>query len=436
MKPGDHVQVKTKKETIKGILMPQQGSFVVIKLKNGYNMGIDKKKVVKIKKIKSGKGIGKIKTKKVKQKKDLPKVTFIATGGTIGTHVDYKTGGVFMCRTPEEILATTPKLANIINIKTLSPFTTASEDMSIDNYKKLAKLIADELNSGAQGVILTHGTDTLHYTSAVLSFMLEDLNKPVAVVGAQRSPDRGSFDGKMNLICAAHFCKSDFAGVAIVMHGSSSDEFCYAIRGTKCRKMHTSRRDAFRPINELPLAKIWTDGKIKIINENFDKRSDKKVVAKTKFEKKVAIVKVFPGSDPSIIDWYIKNGYKGLVIEGTALGHVPTGESGTKAGKFNKKMSWIPYIKKAIDKGLVVVMASTTLYGRIHPFVYRNLRLAHDTGMIYGEKLPSDMLPEVAYVKLGWVLGQTKDCEKAKEMMIKNLRGEITKRSDAKSFLF
>ena len=284
-KPGDRVEIKTKKEVIKGILMPQEGKTLVIKLDTGYNIGIDHKKVLKIKKIKKGKKPGRIVTKKIKHRKSLPKVTFISTGGTIGTHVDYVTGGVFMCRTPEEILTTTPELGNIINIKTKSPFTVASEDMSIENWQQLARLIAKELNSGADGVILTHGTDYLHYTSAALSFMLKNLSKPVALVGAQRSPDRGSFDGTQNLLCAAHYCRSDIAEVAVVMHGSTSDEFCLANRGVKCRKMHTSRRDAFRPINELPLAKIWPDGKTKILNKNY-KRSNQKLLLTQSLKKK------------------------------------------------------------------------------------------------------------------------------------------------------
>lgn len=435
-KPGDLVEIKTKKEIFKGILLPQEGNAVVIKLENGYNVGIDTKKVINMKKIKAGKKPGSIKAPKIKHNKKLPNITFISTGGTIGTHVDYVTGGVFMCRTPEEIIATVPEIADVINIKTVSPFTVASEDMTSKDWQKLAKLIEKELNGGADGIILTHGTDYLHYTSAALSFMLPNLSKPVAVVGAQRSPDRGSFDGKMNLLCAAQYCKSDIAEVAVVMHGSSDDKFAYAIRGTKCRKMHTSRRDAFRPINDIPFAKIWPDGKIKILNKEYNKRSNEKVSADTKFEDKIAVVKTYLGSDPSIIDWYIKKGYRGLVIEGSALGHVPTGESGTKAGSFDIKMSWIPYIKKAVDKGLVVVMATTCLYGRIHPFVYRNLRLASDTGMIYGEDLPSDMLPEVAYIKLGWVLGHTKDANKAKEMMLESYCGEISERSFADSFLY
>lgn len=435
-KPGDLVEVETKKEKIKGILMPQEGEAIIVKLDSGYNIGVLKQNIKSISLLKTGKPPGKIVAPAIKRNPKLPSVTFIATGGTIGTHVDYVTGGVFMCRTPEEIIATTPELANIVNLKTLSPFTVASEDMQVENWQELATLVAQELNSGAKGVILTHGTDTLYYTSAALSFMLKNLSKPVAVVGAQRSPDRGSFDGTQNLLCAAHYAISDIAEVAVVMHETSDDTTCLAIRGTKCRKMHTSRRDAFRPINELPLARISPDGRIEILNNDHHKRSELKVVADTKFEKKVTIVKVFPGSDPSIIDWYVKKGYRGLVLETTALGHVPTGESGTKIKDFDKSLSWIPHIKSAVESGVVIVASSTCLYGRIHPFVYRNLRLAHEAGMIYGEELPSDMLPETAYVKLGWVLGHTKDPEKAKKMMLQNYCGEIGSRSDAKSFLY
>ncbi|MFH1399716.1 MAG: Glu-tRNA(Gln) amidotransferase subunit GatD [Candidatus Woesearchaeota archaeon] len=435
-KPGDHVEIKTKEAILKGTIIPQEGKTIVLKLPNGYNIGINPKDILKITTIKSGKKPGTILVTNLKHNPNLPKITFIATGGTIGTHVDYETGAVYMCRTPEQILTTTPELGNIVNIKTASPFTTASEDMSPENWQALATIIAKELNNGSQGIILTHGTDTLHFTSAALSFMLPNLSKPVALVGAQRSPDRGSFDGTQNLLCAAHYAKSDIAEVAIVMHATSNDDYCLANRGTKVRKMHTSRRDAFRPINALPLAKIWPDGKFEKTNPHYNIRSDNKITADTAFEKKVGILKVFVGSDPKIIDWYIENKYRGLVIEGTALGHVPTGESGTKAGYFDKKMSWIPYIKKAVDAGIVVVMASTCLYGRINPFVYRNLRLANATGMLYGDKLGTDMLPEVAYIKLGWVLGHTKNPEKAKEMMLTNYAHEISERSYGNTFLY
>lgn len=437
LKIGDRVKIFKDRKEFEGFLMPRieigDHNSIVIKLDNGYNIGLRYEKGLKIQKAGQGIKLGTIPSKKFTRKPNLPDISLIATGGTIGTHVDYKTGGVFMVRTPEEIVATTPELENIVNMRTmLRPFTVASEDMNHTHWQKLAELVAKELNKGARGVMVTHGTDTLHFTSAALSFMLKNLTKPVALVGAQRSPDRGSFDGSMNLICGSYFTGySDIGEVSVLMHGTTNDDFCFAHRGTKVRKMHTSRRDAFRSINDLPLAKIWPNGKIEITNQNYKRFENKKVVADTKFEPKVALVKSYPGSDPEILDWYVTRGFKGIVIEGTGLGHVPTGESGVKVGEFDQKSSWIPHIKTAVKDGIVVVITSQTLYGRVHPFVYRNLRLVYEAGGIYGE----DMLPEVAYIKLGHVLGHTKDVDKAKQMLLTNVCGEITRETDPRSFL-
>jgi len=258
IKVGDRIRIKKGRETFEGILMPRiemgDKDSLIVKLKSGYNVGIEFDKTLKIERIGKGKKLGVIPKLKIKRKKKLPDVSMIATGGTIGTHVDYKTGGVFMCRSPAEILSTTPELGNIIDLtSTHRPFTIASEDITYREWQKMAKLIAKELNSDCRGVIVTHGTDTLHYSAAALSFMLKGLSKPVAFVGAQRSPDRGSFDGSMNLICASHFTGySDIGEVCLIMHGTSSDNFCLINRGTRVRKLHTSRRDAFQAVNEKP----------------------------------------------------------------------------------------------------------------------------------------------------------------------------------------
>jgi glutamyl-tRNA(Gln) amidotransferase subunit D len=262
----------------------------------------------------------------------------------------------------------------------------------------------------------------MHFTAAALSFMLKNLSKPVVLTGSQRSSDRGSSDAFMNIICSAHAALSNIAEVGVCMHATTDDHYCYFIRGTKVRKMHTTRRDAFRSINEMPLAKIYPNGKIDVMNENHKKRSDENVVADIKFEPRIALLKTYPGSEPEIMDFLVKKGYKGFVIEGTGLGHVPT---------FAEK-SWIPYIKKMIKDGIPVVVASQTIYGRINTNVYTNLRiLYHDTKAIPAE----DIMPEVAYVKLGFVLGHTKDLEKVRELMLTNMAGEITKRSEMETFL-
>ncbi|MEK6843591.1 MAG: Glu-tRNA(Gln) amidotransferase subunit GatD, partial [Candidatus Micrarchaeota archaeon] len=408
-------------------------NVLTLKLTNGYNVGLKFTPGMQIKKIGSAGKLSQM-PKLIVEKKDLPSIAIIATGGTIGTHIDYKTGGVFMSRSPEEILAMAPDLQNFVNLKNLSsPFRTPSEDMSIENWKILAKEVARQANDPEiKGIVITHGTDTLHYTASALSFMLKDLGKPVALVGAQKSPDRGSFDGTLNLICGARFAAySNCAEVAIVMHGSDSDEFCLAHRGTKARKMHSTRRDAFRSVNDSPLAKIFADGKIEMLNDNYKKRNENTTIADSLMENNIAILKIYPGSDPKLLGFLVSSGCKGVVLEATGLGHVPTGLGGTDAGVFDKKFNWIPAIQAANESGIVVAITTQTIYGRVSPTVYRNLRLLFDAGAVFCE----DMLTETAYVKLGWVLAHSKNFEDAKKMLLTNIAGELNNRLTEKDIL-
>lgn len=431
IKIGDMVSVKAGKQVYEGILMPQteQGDpdVIVLKLGSGYNIGIKFSKQIKIQKAGGRiKTLGKTKESllKLKFNPKKPAVSIIATGGTIASRVEYKTGAVCMQMEPEEFLHNVPELADIVNLKkTINLFNIASEDMNHTHWQKIAKEVAKELNAGARGVILTHGTDTLHYTAAALSFFLKNISKPVVLVGAQRSSDRGSSDAGINLICASYVAVSDMAEVGVCMHGSISDDYCLFSRGTKTRKLDTQRRDAFRPINDLPLAKVWPNGKIEKINPNIRRRTNKKVELDMKFEPKIALLKTYPGAEPSVIDWYVSKGYKGFVIEGTGLGHVPT----------QCKNSWTEVIKKHTKRGIPFVIVSQTLYGRINTNVYKNLRILYkEAGAISGE----DMLPETAYIKLAWILGHTSDIEKIREMVSTNYAGEITKRTLPVTFLY
>ena len=427
---GDSVKFKIDGVEYSGILMPNNNTSsdsVMIKLNSGYNAGFDVSVIKCLTKTGKRKILGGVsQSKGLKFNKLMPKVSLVATGGTISSRVDYKTGGVYMLMEPDEILQTTPELAEIINLDSIeSPFKIGSEDMAPSDWVTIAKLIAKRFNKGDVGAIVSHGTDTLHFTSSALSFLLKDFSKPVALVGAQRSPDRASFDGSMNLICAAHYAVADIAETAIVMHGTMNDDFCLANRGTKVRKMHTSRRDAFRPINTLPLAKIWQNGKMDVI-PGYRKRDDSvkaKVVGN--FDSKAAIVTAYPGSDPGIIDYYVDKGYKGIIMSSTALGHVP---GYTK----DKEDSWFPAIKRAIDSGVFVGNASQTIYGRVHPHVYRQLIELEKMGVVFLE----DLLVETAYMKLMWVLSQTKDKEKIKKMMLTDYVGEFNNRIGSKMFLY
>ena len=427
IKPGDRIKVEYSGVSIEGELMPktEMGSpeTIIVKLKSGYNVGVSSAGA-RITKISDSGGATKFPSAELKQDEKLPKVTLIFTGGTIGSKIDYKTGGVHPLIKPEELFYDVPELSKIARITVKSPFSIFSEDISCNEWKRIADEAAGELDAGAHGVVIAMGTDTMHYTAAALSFMLNGLNAPVVITGAQRSSDRGSSDAFMNLICAVQIAaKSDIAEVGVCMHRSSSDDECQFMRGTKVRKMHSTRRDAFRTINDVPIAFVSHDGKIRY-NSQYRKASAGGKTAKlTGFESKVALVAAYPSSDPEIIDFYVKKGYKGIIIEGTGMGHAPIATE-------KPEDSWLSHIEQAIKKGVVVGMTTQTLYGRVNPNVYSTARKISGSGVIYCE----DMLPETAYVKLGWLLGNY-DAKKAKEMLNRNIAGEISQRTELGEFL-
>jgi glutamyl-tRNA(Gln) amidotransferase subunit D len=250
----------------------------------------------------------------------------------------------------------------------------------------------------------------------------------VLLVGAQKSPDRASFDGSMNLICAAHFVKEKIPGVYTVMHGSINDDFCYVIKAVKSKKLHTSRRDSFRAINDYPIAKVYQNGTIEYLVNKNEIVVLKQPILNNLFCNKVAIIKVYPDSDPKIIDWYLENNYKGLVIEGTALGHVPI----LKTENGYEDNSWLPYLKKAIENNVIVIMCSQSIFGRVNGKVYANLRHLEKIGVEFLEQ--HDMLVEVAYLKLANTLSRFKTKKEIINFMKINLVGEISNKEIAGSF--
>ena len=256
-KVGDRVFVETKDKKMEGILMPSnKDDSIVLKLDSGYNLGVLKKKVKSVKVLKNFKE-KKVKLKEHKPSKNKKKVCILHTGGTIASKVDYETGGVVAKFKPEEILSMFPELEKLANVDSKLVRNMVSEDMRFEHYNLLAKAVEKEVKKGVDGIIITHGTDTMHYTSAALSFVLENLNVPVLLVGAQRSSDRGSSDAAMNLICAVEFIvNSKFHGVGICMHKNADDDVCWILPGLKSRKLHSSRRDAFKPINAKAIAEI------------------------------------------------------------------------------------------------------------------------------------------------------------------------------------
>jgi len=422
---GDIVKIKTDKDEFEGTVIPSfDSNIILLKLGSGYNLGIEKSKVNSIKKIGAKKSEAFPEAKSKSKKSDKPGISIIITGGTISSRLDYNTGAVTPLISPDQLFFLAPKLLETVKINKIErPFTLLSENMHPEKWKEIAKIAAELLNKKEnKGIIITHGTDTLHYTAAALSFMLKNVNKPVVLTYSQKSTDRGSTDAVLNLTCSGFMTLSDVAEVMLVGHASQDDDKCYAMHATKVRKMHTSRRDAFRPINDVALAEIDSEGKIKT-NKEYNKRDySKKVIADTAFEDKIAFIKAYPGADPKILDYYVNEGYRGIVIEATGLGHV----------SLEGKYSWIPHIKDAIKKGMIICFAPQTIYGRLDPYIYSTGRELLEAGVIFLE----DILPETAYIKLGWVLGHEKDPKKVKEMMLTNIANEFNPKISEDSFLY
>lgn len=429
---GDRIKILKSGNLYEGLLMPRSGlgdgSNLVLKLDNGYNIGIKYDKKVSIKLVARGRPI-EFKSSSIKAVKDPTKgdISILGCGGTIGSRIDYSTGAVFPAFSPGDLLMSFPELKDIANIQGRKLFDLFSEDMTVEHWKIIACEVAKEIKKKADGVVLMHGTDTMHYTSAALSFMLQNLPVPVVLVGAQRSSDRGSSDNAMNLISSVlTAAKSDIAEVSLCMHGSASDDFCYVNPGVKVRKMHTSRRDTFKSINVLPFAKVnYLDRSIEYLRSDYNKRDGKKLKVDDRVSPDVGLVYSYPGMKPAFVG-NLSKFYKGIVIAGTGLGHVPTNPSNN-----NFAMSIIPALKGLISSGIPVVIAPQTIYGRLNMNVYSPGRLLNRIGVIGNN---CDWTPETAFVKLSFVLGHTSNMDKIREMMLTNMVGEISERTEVGGF--
>ena len=415
MKPGDHVRITTKDSEFVGVLMPnEETDALILKLESGYNIGIEKKKIKKSVILESAK------PKTVKEKKDLkkdtrkPTIAVLHTGGTIASKVDYESGAVIAKFSADDLVNMVPELKKVSNINTELVANMMSEDMRFTDHQKIAKCVKKHIDAGVDGVIVGHGTDTLAYTAASLSFMFEKLSVPVLVVGSQRSSDRGSSDAAINLLAAVNFIvKTDYAGVATCLHYTSDDDRCAIISGTKSRKMHSSRRDAFRAINDVPIALVDLAGRVEYLKD-YPKKEDVTVL-KSKMDGSVALLKTHPNMSHKLFKHYFDN-YKGVILEGTGLGQAPT-----NLGEEHLKIYEL--LKKYIKKGGIVGITTQCINGRVHPFIYTNCRRLSGIGCVFCE----DMIAETALMKLAWLFGNHP--AKVKELLNVDIRGEITKRS-------
>jgi len=406
---GDSVKISAD-ITYLGIIMPRyehsDDKHIVLKLKSGYNVGLEITKIEKIEKNETSEKRTE-KNEKIEKNKTLPNILLLSTGGTIASKIDYRTGAVTPVLTAEELNSSVPELAKIANIDTKVLFSEYSENIMPEHWLKIAETIKEHSKSEYLGIIIAHGTDTMHYTSSYLSFSLAGFPIPIALVGSQRSSDRASSDAALNLIGATKFlteCKTN--GIYIVMHQDENDETIACHIGTRVRKNHTSKRGAFQTIGENP-AFLIVNNKIHK-NMKTDFFTTKEFEPKIKINEKVALVKYHPGYDPTLLKNIIDSNYKAIIFEGTGLGHV---------GK-----NMYPMIKVANEKGIFMGMTSQCIDGRIRMTVYESGRDLLDLGIIPLE----NMIPEIALVKAMWVTGNTEKNDEIKKIMLNRIASELS----------
>ncbi len=415
-------KISTTRGNFEGTVLPRSenddDTHIVLKIITGYNIGIDTNTIVNMIETGYQKANYKIPEKEFPYTKNKPNVKLFGTGGTIASRLDYRTGAVIPAFSPGELYGAVPELADICNLTTEKVFAVFSENMGPKQYKTLAIAIGKEIENGIDGIIIGHGTDTLGHTAAALTFMIQNPPVPIVLVGSQRSSDRPSSDAARNLIHSAYTAgHSDIAEVMVCMFGPTSDEYGFLHRGTRVRKMHSSYRSTFRTIGDIPLATV-SDNNVNLIKKTYNhRRKDRKVNILPFFEEKVTIVYYYPNMQPDIINMLVDNGYKGIVIAGTGLGHV------------NKPL--YEALERATKKGVCVYMTVQTLWGYVNMFVYDTGRDLMNKGVIPTE----NMLPEVAYIKLAWALGQTNDIEKVKKIMLTPINDEITPKEPYNGYL-
>jgi glutamyl-tRNA(Gln) amidotransferase subunit D len=412
---GDKLNIVINNQQYSGSLMPRVETYddwhIVIKLVSGYNIGLAFTDNMKIKKVgKAPKPVFK-QPPLPKAKEGLPKVSIISTGGTIASRVDYVTGGVVSAMTSRDLLGIVPELVEIADVDADILYSIFSEDIGHKHWEGMAQKAYEKIKTGSSGIIFTHGTDTMSYSSAAMSFAIQNLPVPIIFVGSQRSSDRPSSDNATNLTggvyTAAH---APFAEVCIGLHENTSDQSISYIRGTKVRKCHTSTRYAFQPVNDFPIAR-YIDGRIEMINSIYRTRQDSDPKLLNKFSEKIALVKFHPDMTPKAIEYFIDEGYKGIILEATGLGQV-------------NKILW-PAIARAHKEGVFIGVVSQCIWGRVNLNVYSHGRELVDRGGVPLE----DMHGETAFVKLKWCFGQTDDIDEVEELMLTNLVGELNPRT-------
>ncbi len=413
---GSRIKVKTGDGfEVSGLLIPRyqhaDERHLVLKLKSGYNLGIDVSNIISISVLESPTSPSQVLVSPISSRSGK-KVLLLSTGGTIASRVDYRTGAVHPALSAEDLYAAVPELGEIAAIQPEVVFSTYSENLNTAHWQELAeRIVSGSEDTSIDGIVVMLGTDTMAYVSAALSFALLGLSVPVVCVGAQRSSDRPSSDSALNLKAAVRFAAySKTSGVFISMHKGTSDGAIAIHSGVRVRKNHTSRRDAFESIDvplvaEIKGSEIYFEENPETLNVR--SQINTSMMMKTKFEPRVSLLKFHPGFNSGVLDYYKEKNVQGIIIEGSGLGHVSS-----------ETVSRISLLTRA---GIFVGMTSQCIWGRVDLNVYDTGRDLLNAGAIALE----DMIGETAFAKLSWVLGNFTS-DKVEQLMRTNIIGEIT----------
>ena len=422
--------------TVEGVLLaPSSDGYLTVKLVNGYNAthslsSIEKIDTIANVTVKTG-GLA-----SVEENPDLPLVHILHTGGTIASKVDYETGAVTARFEPEEIISTIPELLTIARIKTRKLGNMWSDDIRAQHWNNMAEAVASSFAEGAEGVVITHGTDTMHISSAALAFAFSgEGGVPggrIAFTGSQRSSDRGSTDGAENLIAAVHWAANgptpSGAGdsTVVVMHDAGGDDGAIAVMpGCVSRKNHSSRRDAFCSINQSKIASIVIENEqINLdLNEsnNLDVENQHRPIQNnpTLFNTEIKILQLVAGAHlfADQIEHASSLGYSAILFWGTGLGHLPLDNPGDAPENDEVKNALARYV----SDGGVAVIASQCISGPVHLDVYSKGRDQQEIGVLgHGTNFP----PETALVKLHHLLSRGLSGKELKLAWGENLVGE------------
>jgi len=404
---GDIVTCTVGNTSLSGVYVTERSGMAVIKLKSGYNIGVTPSDCI-VQQKNTSESAKPSHEHEVEQDASLPLISIISTGGTIASSVDYRTGAVTSKFEISEILSLIPGLNQMAHFRSIRLSNILSENMTVTIWQQMAQAVYDEIQAGAKGIIITHGTDTMAYSAAALSFMLKT-TVPIVFVGSQRSADRPSSDNVMNMLCATKVALEGPKEVMIVMHASTNDDRCAIHRGVRVRKMHTSCRDAFQSIGTLPLGYVSYPELEITFSKPIPPSPPQDCELSLAMEEICGLVYYYPGASTDVLDAY--QNYKGLIIAGTGLGHCST--------------QWVLRLAEMCRSGMMIVMVSQCLNGNVCDRVYDTGRDLLSAGVIEG----GDMLPEAALVKLMWVLAHASSHDEAVDMMQKDLAFEKNQHS-------